>query len=263
VTRSDHHCFLDCHDVDTAATSLAAILGVPVDRLLWSLRECDAISADARLEDPAVTRPQQVLRALESNFTEADPSGAYFFHGTRVIDPTSFTRVGLVPLDERLEQIWDDLYTLVKADLSPAEWKSFRDSVECGGGGHDGSLYRMKTRERLHFGPHAELLREIHLDPPAGVHSYLGCPEIVQDIARCLQSHADIDLESRFCSATEPYIVKFRSRGLPRGAVDTAINYVAAALRGDGPPAHTGGGYVGRGRGVDPGDVTDVELVRR
>ncbi len=46
------------------------------------------------------------------------------------------------------------------------------------------------------------LVRETLLDPSAtNSHDYLGCPEIVQDIARCYQSAYGVDLETRFLPA--------------------------------------------------------------
>jgi hypothetical protein len=110
--------------------------------------------------------------------------GAYF-HGTRALDPESIRRRGLLPLDAMLDEIWATLRKFA-GERTDDEWAGFRASIEANGGQHDGELYRLKRGDRVHFGPHGELVREVFLDPAAtSLHDYLGCPAIVQDIARC------------------------------------------------------------------------------
>jgi hypothetical protein len=254
--------YLDCHDFERAATSLAAILGVSREALIDAVGGYDAAGEDDPREDPAVARPRAVLAALGHRLAPR-AGGVYFFHGTRAIDPRSFEHDGLRPLSAAVNEIWRSLFELVDGDMSASEWDAFRRLVEHDGGGDDGSTYRDKTRHEIHDGPHAELLREIYLDPPGCVHDYLRCPEIVQDISRCLESEVGIDLEDRFCRATRPYIVKFGDTDVPADALPAAINYLAARLRGDAIPPFAGGGYVGRGRGIPAADIVEVELVDR
>jgi hypothetical protein len=253
--------WLDCHDVDSALTSLAAAIGASALELEQALLNYDddrwALRPNEAPED------QTPLDVLEHFGTDVDHiterlAGAYCFHGTRVLDPQVFFRRGILPLDAMLEEIWAALREF--SELSAQEWATFRASVETDGGGDDGRRYRFKTGDRIHFGPHGMLVREIFLYPPAGTVDYLGCSEIPQDIAWCYQSAFGLDLERRFCDASTPCIVKFRSTQRLSEAIDTALWYAFSRLRSGELPSNTSG-YTGEGRAVPAEDVVDVEVV--
>jgi hypothetical protein len=92
-------------------------------------------------------------------------------------------------------------------------------------------------------------------------HDYLGCPEIVQDIARCYESATGINLEKRFCAATLPCIVKFRSRPVLAGAVESAFWYPFTMLREGELTNNARWGLDLEGQPVPPKDVVEVEVV--
>lgn len=204
--------------------------------------------------------PREVLRTLGIDIASIRLAGANYFHGTRTTDPDAFRRDGILPLDAIVEPLWAILYELVRDECSPDEWAAFRRTVERGGGGHDGFLYRLKTRGRLHYGPHGVLVRDILLDASAnGWHDYLDCPEIVEDIARSYMSARGVNLEARFRAASVPCVVTFRCAQVdPARAVAAACWY----LHGDGRTNITIDGFMGEGAGVPPEDVIAVEVVR-
>jgi hypothetical protein len=254
---------LDCQDVGTALASLAAALAVDVDELRASLLAYDESRFADFSEDPYVRLPRELLEGLGRDAETVSFDRAFYFHGTRATDPDSFYRDGILPLDAVIERLWAELFELVRDERSMEEWDAFRGGVERDAGGHDGFLYRLKTGDRrLHFGPYGVLVRETLLDPSAtNSYDYLGCPEIIQDIARCYESAYEVDLEARFCAVSRPVIVKFRSTDVWAGALPTATWFVFAKLRHDELTLHARGGFDGEGRAVPPGDVVEVETL--
>jgi hypothetical protein len=253
---------LDCQDVETALASLAEALAVDVEELRASLRAYDESRFADSSEDPYARLPRVLLEGLGRDPDTVSFDSAFYFHGTRVTDPESLYRDGILPLDDVIDRLWAALFELVRDERSTEEWAEFRGDVERVAGGHDGFLYRLKSGDRLHFGPYGVLVRETLLDPSAtSSHDYLGCPEIVQDIARCYQSVHDVDLEALFCAASRPVIVKFQSTDVWAGALPTAIWFVFAKLRRDELTLNARGGFDGEGRAVPPEDVVDVETV--
>jgi hypothetical protein len=188
--------------------------------------------------------------------------GAFYFHGTRALDPGNFAARGLLPLGQFVDEIWAMLYQLVRAECSEGEWAAFRRAVESGAGGHDGWLYRLKTSDALHHGPHALLVRAVLLEPEStGSHDYLACPEIVQDIARCYKTAYGVDLEALFRSRAVGCIVKFRSGILLPQAVRAACWYLFTAVREQELSSHSAWGFDAQGVAIPPGSVVQVELV--
>lgn len=215
-------------------------------------------------EDPYVRMPREVLEHFGSDVdaVSARFEGAHYFHGTRVVDPQQFQSRGILPLDEVVEQIWRILYDLVQAEVSSEQWDEVRRLIESGAGGHDGWLYRLKTGSRLHYGPHALLVREFLFMPQeTGSHDYLACPEIVQDISRCFKSVHGIDLEERFCRAAVPCIVKFRRTDTCLEATRIALWYAFSKLREGRLTSNANGGFDGRGQPIPPDDVMGIEVI--
>jgi hypothetical protein len=244
---------LNCHDRETALASLSAAVNVPGAELRHALCTVDDAAFASDVDDPATAMPRVVLGGLGVDMASVQLAGAYYFHGTRTLDPGGFQARGILALDEMLEQVWSMLFEI--AACSPDEWAEFRQAVETGAGDHDGFLYRLKTGERQHHGPHAVLVRDVLINPATeGWHDYLDCPEIVQDIARCYGA----GLEARFRAASKPCIVTFRRTDInaPR-----AIACACWHLHGDGKTNITIDGYIGEGAAIPPEDVVAVEVV--
>ena len=72
------------------------------------------------------------------------------------------------------------------------EWETFRRAVETTHTGDDANLYRMKTRDILHWGPHAVLVRDVLINPERFESvDYLNTPEIVEDISFCFRERTN------------------------------------------------------------------------
>lgn len=253
---------LDCHDLNTALASVGAGIGRRTDDVRAALLSYDEERFSDCSEDPWHKMPRELLASLGVD-PQIRVESACFFHGSRVPDPAVFWREGILPLDQVLERIWTTLFELIDDDIAAEEWDAFRRSIESGAGDHDGWLYRLKTRGRMHYGPQALLVREIFLDPATTrSHDYVGCPEIVQDIARCFQTVHGVDLEALFCASTAPVIVKFTSSSVREDLLRAALWYAYSGLRGDEITREwdARGGFDGAGSAVGPRAVVDVEL---
>jgi hypothetical protein len=263
--------WLDCHDVASTFASFASALGIRLGELEDALREYDEARFSDYSEDPQERMPREVVEEFGSDAEQLAGrfEGIYLFHGTRVVDPETFRHQGILPLPDMVEPIWRMLYELVREECSPEEWAAFRRSVEVEGtGGHDGWLYRLKTvggglGAAVNQGPYGMLVREFFFQPEeTSSHDYLGCPEVVQDIARCYASATGVDLEQRFCAATVPCIVKFRFRQVLGGAVSSALWYAFSMLREGELTTNARWGFDCEGRLVPPEDVVEVEVRR-
>jgi len=258
--------WLDCHDCEAALASLAEAIGTAASELAVALSDYDELRFENVAEDPWERMPREVLgrfrvgvEALADRF-----DSAYYFHGTRAIDPDGFRVRGILPLGQMVEELWATLRELAGDDVTDAEWHSFRASVEDGAGGHSGMLYRMKVGGRVHHGPFAVVVRETFLDPAStGSHDYLACPEIVQDIAACYGSAHGGNLEQRFCAAAKPCIVKLRSTQLRPGAIAAALCYAYTKLRDGEITSSANYSFDGEGEPVRGWDVVDVEIISR
>ncbi|MBB4661565.1 hypothetical protein [Conexibacter arvalis] len=244
---------LDCFDSASTLASIGRAIGVEPDHLADAIHRYDSARlADYPYEDVALS----VLTDLGTDLSQARFDGACFFHGTRVVNPSTFRRRGLLPLDVMLDETWQVLRIL--AEASHKEWEAFRATIESDGGGHDGYLYRLKTHDAMHHGPQAHLVREVHVDLPQSSHDYLSCPEIVQDISRCYEV---ADLEARFVEASTPCIVKFWAPCVSAWHVETAFCFLHARLSGEPLGFSSCGGFDGSGTAVPPEAIIDVEVV--
>jgi hypothetical protein len=257
---------LDCHDYHVALASLADAIGTTPSNLANALGEYDESRLESRDEDPWALMPRDVLEEFGADVDAVTGrfDGACYFHGTRALDPEAFKRRGILPLDQMVEELWATLRELAGEEITDQDWDSFRSSVETGAGGHDGSLYRLKTGGRIHYGPFGLVVRETFLDPGStGSHDYLGCPEIVQDVARCYASATGGGLERRFCDAAKPCIVKFRSANCRPGDVKAALWYAFTKLRDGEITSSANYSFDGGGDPVPADDVVDVEIIIR
>lgn len=253
---------LDCSDVDTAVSCLADAIGVNVSQLCSAVLTYDESRFSDYSEDPYERMPREILEGFGITDDEPHFDGAYYFHGSRLIGLEDIHGRGILPLDQMVERIWEMLFSLVSDECDPARWNEFRETVEAGGGGHDGSLYRSKSCNSLHHGPYAVLVPETFLKvDDAGIHDYLDCPEIVQDIARCFLSHSGIDLEARFRDASRPVIVKFRSTTMWEGTFRAALWYVFSMLREGEVSSNANEGFDGHGQPVAAANIVGIEVV--
>ena len=254
--------WLDCRTYESALRTVAAAVSVSADRLAAAIIATDPDFSGASSEDPVEAFPREILSRVGVELAHVELDGVLLFHGTRLADAESVRRHGLQPLSQRLEGIWEMLGDLARPELDEEDWLDFRDWVEAGGGDHDGELYRLKTRDELHDGPYTVLIKDTLMRPEElGLHDYLDCPEIVQDICRCHSARFDLnpDLEARFKAATNPCIVTIRRAGIGSQAIGPALWFIRAQLLAQALNLCTAGGFPPRP--IAPEDVVAVDLV--
>ena len=254
--------WLDCRTHESALRTVAAAVGVSTDHLAASIIASERDFSGASTEDPVEAFPREILSRAGVELAHVELDGVLLFHGTRLADAESVRRCGLQPLSRRLEAIWEMLRDLARPELGEEDWLDFRDWVEAGGADHDGELYRLKTRDALHDGPYTVLIKDTLMRPEElGLHDYLDCPEIVQDICRCHSARfgPDPDLEARFKAATDPCIVTIRRAGIGSRAIGPALWFIRAQLLGETLNLCTAGGFPPRP--IAPEDVVAVDVV--
>lgn len=139
---------LDCDTFDTALTSLAGATNVPAAALLYVLRRHDPGSRTGyrRVETDA----PMLLRPFGVDLRKVRFDGAYYFHGTRVMQPGSFLEDGILPLDAMLDRIWAALHELCADEISLPQGLALRQRLETGrlepgDNRHWADLYRHKV----------------------------------------------------------------------------------------------------------------------
>ena len=255
--------WLDCHDLDSTLSSLAYAIGTTTLELEWALQEYDEARYEDATEDPWQLMPRDVLDRFGTDVETVAGrfDGAYYFHGTRALVPEEFGQRGILPLGQMLDELWDGLRELVRDEIGDEGWAAFRTGVETGAG-RTGHLYRHKVGAGVDEGPFALVVRDVLLNPEStGSHDYLGCPEIVQDIAGPFASAHGINLAQRFCDATQPCTVKFRSTQLRQGAINAALWYAYTKLRDGEITRSSNYSFDGAGQAVPAQAVVEVEVV--
>ncbi|MFF5085040.1 hypothetical protein ACFY36_49050 [Actinoplanes sp. NPDC000266] len=224
---------LDCETPDTAVSSLSRATVVPPQDLLKAIQHADQ-SLARPWQDPSSALPENALSAVGVDIEKVAFDAAYYFHGTRTVDPRLFLADGIKPLGLVLDQLWNALHLLCADDMPADRWKAIRHELEHGiprsrSDGHRAWLYRLKQPNPAHHGPYASLIREHTLNPIDGQHDYLTTPEIVQDIA----GHIGGDLQARFEAAATSCIVKFRHPEVGLHQIEATIWYLHRHLNGE------------------------------
>jgi hypothetical protein len=111
--------WLDCYDIDSTLASLSAAIGTESAVLERVLCDYDSTRSGSG-EDPEVRTPRDVLEQLgttDSGVAER-LAGAYCFHGTRVLDPETIRKCGLLPTTRIVEELWATLRQLVHDEIN-------------------------------------------------------------------------------------------------------------------------------------------------
>jgi hypothetical protein len=104
----------DCRDLDSTVGSLADAIGTTSAELARALREHDEGRFEEAADDPWELMPREVVERFSADVATVAGrfDGAYYFHGTRAVDPVAFRRRGILPLDQMLEELWATLREL-------------------------------------------------------------------------------------------------------------------------------------------------------
>lgn len=255
---------MTCESLRAAVGSLAATFSASAEAIEDVVRSIGRPEID-RSDDPAAALPRLVAERVGRE--AAGVTKIRYFHGTRVCEPDSFHRNGLLPLGARLDDIWSELTKVGAGVLSGRQFGDLRAAIDSGGGGDGGRQYRTKVTDALHHGPFGEYVREHYFRPgELSSHDYLRTPEIIEDIALAACDFYGVDLLAAYSAATRPCIVTFdipvRDAQDAVRAIAAACWYVWSAAR-DEVTRDACGGFDGRGVPVPPDAVRAVTFVER
>lgn len=261
-TTSSHGMkMLDCHTIDSTYRSLEQILGTSRGRLeaLFGGLDIEAFyQANPHRAEPA---DQLVFRLVTERLrTTPQCDRVCWFHLTRTSTDARFDR-GVEPLGQQLDALWNLLRSVSRLELSAAVWRRFRKSLRSETS-HSAYLYNLKTKDQLHWGPYAVLVRALAFRPKDFFsHDYLGAPEIVEDICACFEARYGHDLLADFQSATTPCIVKFWSDQPRPDCVETAVYYVYCNFRRESYSLECNTCFDGHGQPIPPERILSIEYL--
>lgn len=245
---------LDCSSPSTTCSSLSQIFTVEVTEVE---RRCRTLDLEPFFDGP--DRP--VIEALFGSSLPVTGFDVVYFHATRVLPTRSAFSNGLVPLGRIVDDIWSDLYGLVRGECPPADWDQFRRSVETDHPAHLANLYRMKTNAITLWGPFGFLIRDLALRPPSPVRDYLSNPpEIVEDICTAYHETFGRNLVSEYLAATRRCLVKFYSPRSRLADLEVALEYLACSVQGLAPCPDLAMAFDGNGRPIPRERILDVQL---
>jgi hypothetical protein len=249
---------LDCHNVDSALTSLAGLLSVDERGLKAALMDLSPTAFEASLRH-AGQRSSTVLwdRIVGKGTPPPLPAIIHWFHATRVLPGTDFCE-GIQPLVARLPIIESFLATLetqiscepLPQDSSPRFWRE-----------QGGFQYSLKTESSAHWGPFAFLVRDAIVQRCSLTHDYLGCPEIVEDLAGIMVGENAPRLIDQFRRMTRPCIVKFRSSEPRDDVAEVALLYCYSTLWGQRQGISTNTCFDAGGQAIPSTDIVGIEYL--
>ncbi|WP_173045097.1 hypothetical protein [Nitrospira sp. KM1] len=177
------------------------------------------------------------------------------------MDPETIRTVGLISLQQRIPQIWQDLFDLARDWVSEEQWQSFRAQVETQD--HHESSVRFRNRMHNVFdgGPHAVLIRDAIADHARfdGV-DYLSAPETIEDLCESFKIHNQRDLLGKFQTESVPCIVKFQDQCRRDDLVGVALSYLWCTSHGE--PCLTCNACLEGDRNTIPADaIIEVERI--
>lgn len=255
---------LDCETVECIYASAERILGVERSGLDSVL---DSIDVKAIYE----TKPSPCIPPTKYLFSEIvnriSPKSLSFericwFHLTRTVNGNDFNH-GILPLNECIDSIWEFLYALLDGKLSKQEWYNFRSNEITSGKSHWSYLYCLKTADSVHWGPYAQLIRDIAFrSDELHHHDYFRVPEIIEDICIVLQECHGIDLLPIFAEKTRPCIVKFVDDDAKSYCLEAALCHLYHLRKGDSctPVSPCTTGFNGKGKEIPKNRILKIEF---
>jgi hypothetical protein len=256
--NSRTHVPLDCENGATALHSLASAFNCPSEALAEFVQTLDleAIYQAQLLELPTPFNELLFQNAVKTFGQPRTPQAVFWFHLTRTL-PTNTFSDGIRPLNDILESIWAMVISLVP-DLMVK--KRLQDLKMSGTGSHP---YRLKTADRIHWGPYGFLVRDVAFHAERLYqHDYLKIPEIIEDICAGYEQAWGASIISIYQRSLVPCAVKFRAEcDYADGHLKAALCYARTHCRGEAPDGGSVICFDGGGKAVEYSDILTTDYI--
>ena len=248
---------LDCETYESAITSICHVYGTERNTAEKFL---SGIDLDAAYESCAIYSDcDDYLRDLfESEFGQPklQLEEVVWFHLTRTARSSNFSE-GILPLGQVLGRVWEMLNSLLedpeqKANLETMQANGVRDFQ-----------FGLKTRNSIHHGPYAMLVREAAFNADKICnHDYLEVPEIIEDICNGYREQFGHCIYDSVTSKIEKCIVKFKSnKNTSLNLLAPAILYCWCILRNEEFSSFANTCFDSEGTPISRGKIISVEFL--
>jgi hypothetical protein len=253
---------LDCSDMSTVYKSLQDITGLcknEIDKIITTTNFEEFYSIHTHI----TSHENVFLHILQSDYKlSLNYDFTYWFHASRIKSKKDFQK-GLLPLNQIIDSIWDDLFVLQKDNCSLHDWLKFKQNVENNEiNFHSADLYKLKINDSFHWGPYAFLIKEVIGHPDTmGNWDYLGAPEIVFDICASYKYLYNYDLLGIYLQNTKPAIIKFKHQDAQLIYIGIAFLYLYCKINKEYLFSSLSFSFPGRGHTILGKDIVDIEYV--
>lgn len=224
---------LDCETIESTYQSLSNILELEIKEIEYFLKEIDIEDYYNKHPNCNYMADEFLLKKIIKDYkSKIQFDKVCWFHLARVMDNSAFQK-GIYPLGKYLDNLWQNLYLLIKDKINECEWNDFRKKIETDYDNHFAYLYRIKSTDEFHWGPYAMLVRDVAFNSEEiENHDYLKIPEIVEDISICFEKIYGINLAESYINNSKSIIVKFISEDVEENYIGVALNYLYNKLHG-------------------------------
>jgi len=170
---------------------------------------------------------------------------------------------GILPLNQIIDKIWDDLFKLLETDFSKEQWSSFREKLDNGLlNCWDEFVYSIKIKDDYDQGPYALLIGETFVLQREMVgEDYFDIPEIIRDICRCFDEIHEYNLLEKYIINTKKYMIKFKSNQHDISDLGYAIKYKHDLIKGVLENPYVDNSFSGNGRPILPTDIIKIREI--
>ena len=225
---------LDCSTFETTVASLETICALPRAKIIEIINLYDPATFSREYPQDYRTLKEVFHILLENNGAKIiSPDYICWFHGTHVLNPETL-KDGIRPLNQQIDQIWEDLFSIAKEWVEKEKWTDFRNRVESTDPGDSSQKIRNRLTDKSDWGPHGVLVRDalMNVDRFGGI-DYLNMPETIEDICESFSNYFAQDLLSEFKKASVSCVVKFKDNQKRPDAIGAAMNYVWCTVKNE------------------------------
>ncbi len=256
---------LDCESFESTLFSISNICGISNSNVTEYLSSINDNKLYKKYKNNFGWFSDILVYDFAKKFSvEIEYDNLCWFHLARVNDSKDILTKGILPLNEALESIWNQIITLINGRIAIDDILQMKHSSNISG--HNEWLYKFKTADKEHFGPFAMLVREAAFNnKEIGNYNYLEMPEIVREIIIGIKKKYDLDLYDDYINSTESVIVKFNtpvSLAKCSHYLGIALCYLYHRIKNEKFSSDSNMTYNGKGIGVLPKDIVSIEKLK-